>query len=376
MIAGLPDQPIRMAFSADDTRLVSAAPGQLRTWDLTPQGPPALGNFHATGGFIGRFAMPADGSAALVSVYGDNKAAVERIDATGGAISPVLADLQDTRPGDVVDRRRHVGGERTRPVMAGARAGPRQRAVDPARPVRERRRPRRHRADRPDRRPDAVHPGARRRAAASTARRRPRRRHDNRADPARPREQAIWGGTFGPIGADGRPTLVVVQDASAQNALHVYDLRTGTEIGAYTPPEGALLRVAVSPDAKRVLATTTTGRLVVLDLARLSEASNPDDAVAWSVKAHDGSVQALAVSAHGLIASGSSAGNVRVWSPDGRLLADLTDPSRRRPEHRLRPRHRHPLLRGRQRRDPQVRSRRAHRGPARPLARHPILHPR
>ncbi len=73
MIPGMPDQPIRMAFSADDTRLVSAVPGQLRTWDLTPQGPPALGNFHATGGFVGRFAMPADGSAALVSVYGDNK---------------------------------------------------------------------------------------------------------------------------------------------------------------------------------------------------------------------------------------------------------------------------------------------------------------
>ncbi len=104
----------------------------------------------------------------------------------------------------------------------------------------------------------------------------------------------------------------------------MYDLRTGTEIGAYTPSEGDLLRVAVSPDAKRVLATTTTGRLVVLDLARLKRAKDPEDAVVWSVKAHDGSVQALAVSAHGLIATGSSAGNVRVWSPDGRLLADLT----------------------------------------------------
>ena len=49
----------------------------------------------------------------------------------------------------------------------------------------------------------------------------------------------------------------------------------------------------------------------------------PDDAVIWTVKAHNGSVQGLAVSTDGLIATASSAGNVRVWSPEGQLLADL-----------------------------------------------------
>src|SRR4029077_12138501 len=115
-------------------------------------------------------------------------------------------------------------------------------------------------------------------------------------------DMLIWGGTFGPNGADGRPTLGVGQDHTEHNALHIFDLRTGNEIGAYTPSEGDLGRVAVTPDAKRVLATTTTGRLIELDIARLganTDSEETDHAVIWSVKAHDGNVQGLAVSAGG-----------------------------------------------------------------------------
>jgi len=61
----------------------------------------------------------------------------------------------------------------------------------------------------------------------------------------------------------------------------------------------------------------------VLDLAKLAHARRPTDAVAWTVKAHNGSVQGLAVSRRGLIATASSSGSVRVWSPHGQLLADL-----------------------------------------------------
>ena len=38
VLAGSPDQPFGMAFSPDSSRLVSAVPGQLRSWDLSPQG--------------------------------------------------------------------------------------------------------------------------------------------------------------------------------------------------------------------------------------------------------------------------------------------------------------------------------------------------
>jgi hypothetical protein len=256
-------------------------------------------------------------------VYGDDKGSVERIDAAGGGISPVLTDLQDSGPTDVVidDDMSAVSGldqswQAHELVLGSGRSIPLGRceevvALDatgqtalidgqtlctpglgapalPAPPV-----------------PDRVVDMATGRTLLDLG------------------TMQIWGGTFGPVGADGRAALVVVQDASAHNALHVYDLRSGSEIGAYTPSQGGLLRVAVSPDVANVLTTTSTGKLIVLDLARLAKTANPDDAVAWSVKAHDGSVQALAVSAHGLIATGSSAGNVRVWSRDGRLLADL-----------------------------------------------------
>ncbi len=40
-------------------------------------------------------------------------------------------------------------------------------------------------------------------------------------------------------------------------------------------------------------------------------------------KAHNGSVQGLAVSDSGLIATASSAGNIRVWDADGHLVADV-----------------------------------------------------
>ena len=167
----------------------------------------------------------------------------------------------------------------------------------------------------------------------------------------------IDSGTFGADDADGRPALVTAEDGNDHNALHLYDLRTDTEIGEYTPSAGAVLRVAVAPDGKRVAVTTSKGALIVFDVARMSESGSPDDAVAWSVKAHDGSVQGLAISAGGLLATSSSAGNVRLWSPTAGC-SPICRSTGRRPHHRLRPRHEHALLRGRQRRDPPVRSRR------------------
>jgi WD40 repeat protein len=131
----------------------------------------------------------------------------------------------------------------------------------------------------------------------------------------------IWGGAFGPD--DGPPDVVAVADAADHNKVHVWDLTTGAELGSYGPAKGAILKTAFTPDAKRLVVTTTTGDLTVLDVAKLAHAHDSQGAVMWTVKAHNGSVQGLAVSTSGLIASAASAGNVRVWSPSGHLLADL-----------------------------------------------------
>jgi len=103
----------------------------------------------------------------------------------------------------------------------------------------------------------------------------------------------------------------------------VRDLATGADLGSFAPARGALLKAAVTPDGQRLALTTSIGDLIVLDLDKLAHADRPQDAVIWTVTAHSGSVQGLAVSYDGLIATASSAGTVRVWSPDGQLLADV-----------------------------------------------------
>ena len=136
----------------------------------------------------------------------------------------------------------------------------------------------------------------------------------------------LWGGLFGPPREDGRPGIVVVQDAAEPgNRLHVRDLRTGADRGAFAPSRGALLKAVLTADGQRLSLTTTIGDLIVLDLDKLAHARRPDDAVIWTVKAHNGSVQGLAVSSGGLIATASSSGTVRVWSP--RASSSPTSPS-------------------------------------------------
>jgi WD40 repeat protein len=133
---------------------------------------------------------------------------------------------------------------------------------------------------------------------------------------------SLWGGVLGPPGDDGRPGIVAVM-AGDSSDVYVRDLSTAADLGTYAPDKGFLLKAVVTADAKRLALSTTIGDLIVLDLAKLAHAHRPKDAVIWTVKAHNGSVQGLAVSATGFIATASSAGSARVWSPEGHLLADL-----------------------------------------------------
>ena len=44
---------VRVSFAPDSSRLASISAGQLRFWELAPEGHPALGNFHASGNVAG-----------------------------------------------------------------------------------------------------------------------------------------------------------------------------------------------------------------------------------------------------------------------------------------------------------------------------------
>ena len=102
----------------------------------------------------------------------------------------------------------------------------------------------------------------------------------------------------------------------------MYELAGGTELGSYQPDAAFPLNLAIDGDGTRLALTMDTGQLVVLDLDKLASSSGRD-AIVWTANAHAGSIPSLSISAGGWIATASHAGNARVWSPDGRLVADF-----------------------------------------------------
>ena len=50
-LAGMPSGHSGYEFSPDGSRLASATTDQVRIWEISPEGLPALGNFRVTGGF-------------------------------------------------------------------------------------------------------------------------------------------------------------------------------------------------------------------------------------------------------------------------------------------------------------------------------------
>jgi sugar lactone lactonase YvrE len=136
-------------------------------------------------------------------------------------------------------------------------------------------------------------------------------------------DTVIYAAAFGPPGDDGVPRSAVVEDRDS-GAVTLYDLATGDAMGTYVPdadewPQG----LAMSPDGRRLALLINSGRLIVLDVERIVEGEDQTDAVVVDVVAHPAGSQAVDVSDSGMIATGSSADGLRVWSPDGELVASV-----------------------------------------------------
>ncbi len=80
----------------------------------------------------------------------------------------------------------------------------------------------------------------------------------------------------------------------------------------------------MSPDGSRVALLMGSGRLVVLDVARIVDGDDQADAVVFERLAHAAGSKTVAFSNSGLIATGSSLDGIRVWSPDGKLVVSVT----------------------------------------------------
>ena len=136
-------------------------------------------------------------------------------------------------------------------------------------------------------------------------------------------DTVVYAAAFGPPGDDGLPRSAFVEERDS-GAVTMYDLATGDAVGTYVPdadewPES----LAMSPDGRRLALLMDSGRLIVLDVERIVEGDDQADAIVVDIAAHGAGSKAIDISNSGLIATGSSADGVRVWSRDGELLASV-----------------------------------------------------
>jgi DNA-binding SARP family transcriptional activator/WD40 repeat protein len=318
-LVGTSGIPSMIFFSPDGSHLVSAATGEIRTWDISRVGPPVLGNFHVSGGLLDRLVVAADESAAYATMYTNlgDLSSVHRVNRRSGRDDEVLADVRhyfSTRPlvspdlsvvaaldDDYVTRiiKLPAGGstrlKRCQSVRAFDRSG-RVAAVDSYLLC--------------DERGQKV-AGHSRIVDLETGR--------TLVDLGK--GFVLYASAFGPPGDDGLPRSAVVEDRDS-GAVTLYELATGDARGTYVP-DGWPESLAMSPDGGRLALLMDNGRLVVLDLARFVRGDDQAAAIVFDRVAHAAGSHSVDVSNSGLIATGSSLDGVRVWSPDGDLVASV-----------------------------------------------------
>ena len=102
-LVGSSGPPTQIFFAPDGAHVVSAATGEVRIWDISPTGPPALGNFQVAGDLVDRLRVAADESVAYATVYTNSGdlSSVHRVDLRSGEDDEVLSDVRyyfSTRP--------------------------------------------------------------------------------------------------------------------------------------------------------------------------------------------------------------------------------------------------------------------------------------
>jgi DNA-binding SARP family transcriptional activator/WD40 repeat protein len=316
-LAGTSGSPSQVSFSPDGARVVAAGAGEIRTWDLTPSGPRVLGNFEVSGEPLDRLVVSGDETTAYATAYTDSglRSSVHSVDITNREKHELLADVPyyfSTRPlvsGDlsvmatldedfVTNLVRLPSGDSTR--------------LEPCESVR---------AFDADGRVAAIDTHLlceeRGQEATNSSRIVDLESGDTILDLP---DTAIYAAAFGRPGDDGRPQLAVVVDRDSL-ALTVYDLVTRKALGSYAADDGWPASVALSAEGGRVALLMESGRLVVLDVARITDGDEDTHPVLFDIVAHAAGSKAVAFSSGGLIGTGSSLDGVRVWSEDGELVA-------------------------------------------------------
>jgi DNA-binding SARP family transcriptional activator/WD40 repeat protein len=313
-LPGSPNLVAEVAFAPDSSRLASISAGQLRLWELAPEGHHALGNFH-TSGSVAELVVGDGEFAAATLQASDDSVTIERIDLATGEGVRVAAGLhyQPNNMGPLISADLHVATglddeNRSHVIDFDTGADSKLGRCDVVRALDH------------SGRLALIDGQILCEAAFGQAQLPGPGVHSRVLDLRTGRTvldlgaRAMWSGVFGPPAADGIPGLVAVLD----DVVTVYRLPDGQRVGTYS---GFALAAAFTADGRRLAMTNGSGQLAVIDIARL--AADPEHAVVWTAAAHTGSVMNIATSATGLIATGAFSGNVRVWSPEGTLVADI-----------------------------------------------------
>jgi WD40 repeat protein len=318
-LSGTTGGPFHLLFAPDGSRLVSARTGEIRTWDISPGGPSELGNFHVDGGLLDRLAVAGDESVAYATVHTNagRISSVHHVDKASGADDEVLADVRyyfSTRPlvspdlsvmaapdaNFVTSLVRLPDGPQTplgrcESVRAFDQTG-RLAAVDGHLVCEE----------------VFGEPGTASRIMDL----------ESGGTVLDLGDAVVYAAAFGPPAGDGRPSWAIVEDRNTI-AVTLYDLTTGNVVGTYVPEADFAVSLAASPDGRRFALLMDSGRLLAFDPARIREGEDPSDAIVFDVAAHNAGSKAVAISESGLVATGSSADGVRVWSAEGELVASV-----------------------------------------------------
>jgi WD40 repeat protein len=309
-----------LQFAPDGSHVLSATTGEVRIWDISPVGPVG-GSVQVSGGFLHRLVVAADESAAYATTYTNlgDLSSVHRIDMRSGHDDPVLRDVRyyfSTRPlvspdlsvvatldDEFVSHLVQLPGGSSTPL------GPCEsvRAFDPSG-----------------------------RVAALDAHLLCQERGLEAGGPSRIvdldtgetlvdlGDVAVKAAAFGPPGADGLPRWAVVKERDSA-PVTLYDMAIGDAVGTYMPDaDESISSLAMSSDGERLALLMESGRLVVLDVARIAEGGDKSDAVVFDIVAHGSGGEAVDISSSGLIATASSADGLRVWSADGEQLASVS----------------------------------------------------
>ncbi|MEO6653156.1 MAG: BTAD domain-containing putative transcriptional regulator [Ilumatobacteraceae bacterium] len=311
--------PFQIVFAPDGSRFVSASSGEVRIWDISATGRGDLGNFHVSGDLLDRLVVAADESTAYATAYTNfgDISSVHRVDIDSGEDDEVLGDVRwyfSTRPlvspdlsvvatldDDFVTELIELPSgassrlERCQSVRAFDRSG-RVAAVDATLLCEER---------------DEEAGGTSGIVDLATG--------DALVDLG---DTVIYAATFGPTGDDGLARSAVVVERTIPSPATLYDLASGAAVGTFVPDADDFVEsLAMSPDGGRLAMLTQSGRLIVLDVERIEAGDDQSVAIVVDVVAHTAGSKAIDVSSSGLIATGSSADGLRIWSRDGELLA-------------------------------------------------------